>query len=159
MSQRIGSGKSVKVGDSGSTSVNNSRLVQCLHKKPCVVQTSGTDLNPSRKFYGCPYWKDPKKNCDYFRWVGTNGDDFNGHEVEATILKLEESIKRAQCKAERRKKEKQLVAEELINVMAVHDALLAESRSIKYDVKLNRYMLTILFIVNVMVLVVICSMK
>ncbi|CAL1402694.1 unnamed protein product [Linum trigynum] len=97
MSQRIGSGKSVKVGDSGSTSVNNSGLVRCLHKNPCVVQTSGTDLNSGRKFYGCPYWKDPKKNCDYFRRVETNGDEFEGQdtEVEVTILKLEESIKRA----------------------------------------------------------------
>ncbi|CAI0625594.1 unnamed protein product [Linum tenue] len=43
--------------------------------------------------------------------------------------------------------------------MAVHDAMLVETRSIKTNVKLNRYMLTILLIVNVMVHVVIYSME
>ncbi|KAL4557104.1 hypothetical protein LXL04_035274 [Taraxacum kok-saghyz] len=31
--------------------------------------TSWTDLNPGRRFVGCPNFQDREKDCDYFDWV------------------------------------------------------------------------------------------
>ncbi|CAL1353800.1 unnamed protein product [Linum trigynum] len=97
-----------------STSIQGHGVVVCKHIVAYVVNTSGTELNPSRQFYGCPYWKNEKKNYGFFRWVHGMVDEVE--EKTSTIgssqLKLEESLRIAESKAERRKKEKRILVEE-----------------------------------------------
>ncbi|CAI0432407.1 unnamed protein product, partial [Linum tenue] len=62
--------------DSGSTNIKSEGVgvVICKCKLPALVQTSGTELNPGRQFYGCPNWMDPKGGCNFFRWVESSSD-------------------------------------------------------------------------------------
>lgn len=33
------------------------------------VSVSRTAKNPGKRFWGCPNYKDPSRNCRYFKWV------------------------------------------------------------------------------------------
>ncbi|CAN1294898.1 hypothetical protein LINPERPRIM_LOCUS22635 [Linum perenne] len=77
-------------GDSSSDN-NMSRPVTCKHKVRSIIQTSSTEKNPGRKFHRCPYWKD----------------------MELTMMALEEAVRVAEEKAERRKLAKHQLQAEL----------------------------------------------
>ncbi|KAI8559337.1 hypothetical protein RHMOL_Rhmol04G0164700 [Rhododendron molle] len=59
------------------------RIQLCEHIEQAVLHTSWTDKNPSRKFFGCPYWypgapKTGRAHCDYFEWLdGPIGEQEN----------------------------------------------------------------------------------
>ncbi|CAL1407019.1 unnamed protein product [Linum trigynum] len=42
-----------RAASSSSTSTQKLGVLHCWCNKPCVVKTSGTELNPGRQFYGC----------------------------------------------------------------------------------------------------------
>ncbi|CAL1406779.1 unnamed protein product [Linum trigynum] len=65
MSRR--SGKNANEGSTSSNSTNTSTIRCKVHNAPCMMNTSRTSLNPGRMFYSCPYWKDHKKSCHFFR--------------------------------------------------------------------------------------------
>ncbi|CAL1392870.1 unnamed protein product [Linum trigynum] len=106
MSQRGSRGARKNGGDSGSTSVKSGFSFLCEHNVPAVINTSGTELNPGRQFYGCRYWRD----VDFFRWVNGNEEplDSRNHEMESIIMNLEERLMLVESNAEKRKKEKKV---------------------------------------------------
>ncbi|CAI0558594.1 unnamed protein product, partial [Linum tenue] len=120
MSQRGSRGTRKNGGDSGSTSVKSGVSFLCEHNVPAVINTSGTELNPGRQFYGCRYWRDGKR-CRFFRWVNGNEEplESRNHEMENNIMNLEERLRLAESNAEKRMKEKKLLTEELRNWMQV----------------------------------------
>ncbi|CAL1400449.1 unnamed protein product [Linum trigynum] len=112
-------------------------------------------MNPGRQFYGCPYWKNEKKNCGFFRWVHGIVDEVD--EETSTIgssqLKLEENLRIAESKAEMRKKEKRILVEELSRLMKTQEVMLDEGRRLAYDIRLIRYHFTVVVVVNFILLV------
>ncbi|CAL1372586.1 unnamed protein product [Linum trigynum] len=113
MSQRGSRGARKNGADSGSTTVKSGFSILCEHNVLAVtmINTSGTELNPRRQFYGCRYWKDGK-GCRFFRWVNGNEEtlESRNHEMESIIMKLEERLGLAESNDERRKKDKKLMA-------------------------------------------------
>ncbi|CAL1408211.1 unnamed protein product [Linum trigynum] len=128
---------------SSATSISGDGLIRCKHNIPAVVKTSGTNDNPGRRFYGCPYWKDVKKNCRFFRWAEKNDDVCEDTNIERLILQLEESLSIAESKAERRKKEKKRIVE--------------EGRKVNEELRAIRFMLTVIVVLNAFVLFVVWS--
>ncbi|CAL1411436.1 unnamed protein product [Linum trigynum] len=131
---------------STSTNINSRGVVVCKHKVACVVNTSGTDLNPDRQFYGCPYWMViMRKKLRVFRWV--HGMVAEGEEQTSAIrssqLKLEESLRVAESKAEIRKKEKKFLVEELSMWMKAQELMVAEGSRVANDICLIRYHITV----------------
>ncbi|CAN1126262.1 hypothetical protein LINPERHAP2_LOCUS3326, partial [Linum perenne] len=109
-------------GDSSSDN-NMSRPVTCKHKVRSIIQTSSTEKNPGRKFHRCPYWKD--RDFGFFKWVdGTTTESNFGRieseglqlklqDMELTMMALEEAVRVAEEKAERRKLAKHQLQAEL----------------------------------------------
>ncbi|CAL1373614.1 unnamed protein product [Linum trigynum] len=154
-------------GSSSATNISRSGTVLCKHNVPAVIKTSGTEYNPGRKFYGCPYWKQNesenlgKKNCRFFRWVEMVGDEMVGDEMEdrkgsmeSLICQLEHSLLIAESKAERRKQEKKRLSQDMIVWMKDRETMLAHGRRLNHDVQIIRIMLTILLVVNASFLLV-----
>ncbi|CAL1372007.1 unnamed protein product [Linum trigynum] len=146
---------SKRASSSTSTSINSRGAVLCWHKKPCVVNTSGTEANPGRQFYGCPFWMDEKKNCRFFRWVRMNVDEDKHHdsEIGCSTLNIEESLRLAECKAERRKKEKKLLAEELSRWMKAHEIMLAEGRRVNHEIHVIQALLIVIVVLNLILVI------
>ncbi|CAI0539999.1 unnamed protein product, partial [Linum tenue] len=109
-------------GSSSATNLSGCGTVLCKHNIPAVIKTSGTETNPGRQFYGCPYWKQNesenpgKKNCRFSRWVEMVGDELEDRKgsIESLICQLEHSLLLAESKAERRKKEKKRLAQDMM---------------------------------------------
>ncbi|CAL1371581.1 unnamed protein product [Linum trigynum] len=144
-----------RIASSSSTSTQRLGVVLCWCNKPCVVKTSATELNPGRQFYGCPFWKDETKNCRFFRWVRQNADEDKqaNSESSCSILKLEDSLRTAQCKAERRKKEMKILSDELSRLMKAHEIMVAEGRRVDHDIHVIRYQITVIVVLNLIMVV------
>ncbi|KAL6636624.1 hypothetical protein ACP70R_024196 [Stipagrostis hirtigluma subsp. patula] len=41
----------------------------CKHGKPCTVETSWGRHDPGRRFYRCPLFADPSKDCGFTQWL------------------------------------------------------------------------------------------
>lgn len=56
--------------DMSSSSVSSGRTLKrkCLCGDEAIMKPSGTDLNPGRRFLGCPKYPDPN-HCSFFEWV------------------------------------------------------------------------------------------
>ncbi|CAI0433182.1 unnamed protein product, partial [Linum tenue] len=90
---------------------------------PCILQVSGTDKNPGRKFYCCRYWKDSKVKCKFFVWVDEYEPKIwkeSEDGLKTKLIEMEECCRIARMKAERRKKAKNLLLEELISTKEEH---------------------------------------
>ncbi|CAL1391321.1 unnamed protein product [Linum trigynum] len=124
---------------SSATSINSGGVVLCEHNVPAVVKTSGTSTNPGRQFYGCPYWQnvDGKQKCRFFRWV-ERIDDGN-QDLEAIIIQLEDALRLAESKAERRKNEKNALIKDMV----------AQGRRLNDDIRAIRLMIGIVIVSNV----------
>ncbi|CAL1411281.1 unnamed protein product [Linum trigynum] len=109
--------------------------VACYHNAPCVTNRS---RKSGRMFYGCPHWKDPSKNCKFFMWV--EGAAVDEVDERREILRLEESLRLVEAKAERRKKERKIIEEEL--------------RRVNQDVIAIRQMFIVVVLLNALILVV-----
>ncbi|CAL1411711.1 unnamed protein product [Linum trigynum] len=104
---------------SSATSINSGGVVLCEHNVRAVVKTSGTSTNPGRQFYGCPYWQVKHRiwvsirvtQC-WFWWV-ERVDDGN-QDLEAIIVQLEDALRLAESKAERRKKKKNVLIKDMV---------------------------------------------
>ncbi|CAL1388814.1 unnamed protein product [Linum trigynum] len=120
-------------GSFPATNVNGCGTVLCKHNVPAVIKTSGTETNPGRQFYGRPYWKQNEsenpgtKNYRFFRWVEMVWDEMEDRKgsMESLIWKLEDSLLLAESKAERRKKEKKRLAQDMMVWMKDRETLLA----------------------------------
>ncbi|CAL1378380.1 unnamed protein product [Linum trigynum] len=140
---------------SSSTSTQGHGVVLCKHNVACVVNTSGTEMNPGRQFYGCRYWKNEKKTCGFFRWVHGMVDEVDEETctIGSSQLKLEDNMRIAESKAERRKKENRSLVEELSRLMKTQEVMLAEGRRLAHDIRLIRYHFTVVVVVNFILLV------
>ncbi|CAL1408307.1 unnamed protein product [Linum trigynum] len=143
--------------DSGSTNIKSEGVgaVVCKCKLPALVQTSGTELNPGRQFYGCPNWMDPKGGCNFFRWVESSSDisEARNNDVDGMMMKLEESLRLAESKAVRMKKDKLLLEEELRNWMKIERDRITESQNLYHELRVIRYMFSFFLVLNVLLII------
>ncbi|CAL1388204.1 unnamed protein product [Linum trigynum] len=132
-------------GGSSSRSENSIGVVCCYHNVPAVTNRAGTESNSGRRFYGCKFWMVPKKNCNFFRWVDGAVDegDASNSGIDSTILNLQENLRLAEAKAERRKKERKIVVQEL--------------RKVNNDVRVIRHMFAVVILLNVVLLAVVLA--
>ncbi|XP_058223138.1 uncharacterized protein At4g04775-like [Rhododendron vialii] len=72
---------------SSSVSSGCSLTRKCLCGDEVVLKPSGTNLNPGRRFLGCPKYPDPNR-CSFFEWV----DDPICKRCKAVILEQKETI-------------------------------------------------------------------
>ncbi|CAN1776580.1 hypothetical protein LINPERHAP1_LOCUS13692 [Linum perenne] len=42
---------------------------RCKHHCEAVINVAGTPKNSGRFFYRCPYWRDRRVDCGFFRWA------------------------------------------------------------------------------------------
>ncbi|CAN1756672.1 hypothetical protein LINPERHAP1_LOCUS6214 [Linum perenne] len=43
--------------------------MRCRHHCEAVMNVAGTPKNRGRVFYRCPFWRDGRADCGFFRWV------------------------------------------------------------------------------------------
>ncbi|CAN1806324.1 hypothetical protein LINPERHAP1_LOCUS24639 [Linum perenne] len=43
--------------------------MRCRHHCEAVMNVAGTPKNRGRFFYRCPFWRDGRADCGFFRWV------------------------------------------------------------------------------------------
>ncbi|KAI8532934.1 hypothetical protein RHMOL_Rhmol11G0256700 [Rhododendron molle] len=72
---------------SSSVTSGRSLMRKCLCGDEAVMKPSGTDLNPGRRFLGCPKYPDPNR-CSFFEWV----DDPICKRCKSVILEQKETI-------------------------------------------------------------------
>ncbi|CAL1395019.1 unnamed protein product [Linum trigynum] len=138
MSRRVGRRNvSRDFADSGSTNIKSEDVgaVICKCKVSALVQTSRTELNPGRQFYGCPNWMNPKGGCYFFRWVESSSDisEARNNDVDGMMMKLEESLRLAESKAVRMKKDNKLLEEELRNWMKIEKDRITGSQNLYHE--------------------------
>ncbi|CAN1129838.1 hypothetical protein LINPERHAP2_LOCUS5472 [Linum perenne] len=46
---------------------------KCKHHCEAIINVAGTPKNKGRFFYRCPYWRDRRVDCGFFRWVEQKG--------------------------------------------------------------------------------------
>ncbi|CAN1310009.1 hypothetical protein LINPERPRIM_LOCUS27920 [Linum perenne] len=46
---------------------------KCKHHCEAIINVAGTPKNMGRFFYRCPYWRDWRVDCGFFRWVEQKG--------------------------------------------------------------------------------------
>ncbi|CAL1359854.1 unnamed protein product [Linum trigynum] len=124
---------SARDGSSSSANTYHDSRPIC-HHCPCILQVSGTDKNPGRKFYCCRYWKDSNAKCKFFVWV----DEYkpkvwkeSEDELKNKLIEMDESCRVARMEAERRKKAKNLLLEELISTKEDHARMETELRNLR----------------------------
>ncbi|CAL1393598.1 unnamed protein product [Linum trigynum] len=121
---------------SSASGSSNTAKVRCEgHNAPCVVNTSRTEDNPGRKFYSCPFWKDVKEDCRFFRWVDGTSEYGIMEENEHLKLKmeaLEGRLHKAEVKANRRKQEKLAMLEDLKKVTEEGNMCTTKSNDLVY---------------------------
>ncbi|CAL1405834.1 unnamed protein product [Linum trigynum] len=122
---------------------SNSRIVKCGHNIPAKSYVSGTELNPGRGFFCCPYWKEPSKNCLFWRWVDQRNDEEETPSsnvivaddedirtkyasMEINVTSLKESLKLVEEKAERRKQAKKCLFDDLVSIREENTRLVGE---------------------------------
>ncbi|KAL3644432.1 hypothetical protein CASFOL_009612 [Castilleja foliolosa] len=126
--------------------------------------TSWTDENPSRRFIGCPNYKDSSSNCKFFAWIDPEISEGSKKSVLANRLRSEISM----LKEER----KRLIVEANTSALGLKqkcikvEQLKAKVQALKCDkhhlkVELNKYMhrdrfLIILVLVLCVVIVGMC---
>ncbi|CAN1331423.1 hypothetical protein LINPERPRIM_LOCUS35318 [Linum perenne] len=59
-----------KATSSNSTGASKSgHGTKCKHHSEAIINVAGTPKNMGRFFYRCPYWRDRRVDCGFFRWV------------------------------------------------------------------------------------------
>ncbi|CAN1224660.1 hypothetical protein LINPERPRIM_LOCUS2316 [Linum perenne] len=57
-------------GSSNSTGASKMpHGMRCRHHCEAVMNVAGTPKNRGRVFYRCPFWRDGRADCGFFRWV------------------------------------------------------------------------------------------